>query len=397
MSRYYILEGNFERLAKKLTTIANKCKKYGCEFSFDTVGEQFSEITLDDGQIITAKYIIVDVEGVAKVNGWRFIATVEHTPNGNIIHPYSTDDIQVPTKYHTTDPICEHCNTKRRRNDTFLVYNEETGEWKQVGKSCLKDFTGGLDAEWVARYISYFDEIIKGEAVHSGGYYIPYYPVIDVLKYAAECVKHFGYHKAYSDRPTGERCLEYYLFDTGRLRGERCYLDRIKQEMADCHFCPDNAVDLVEAAIQYTLNETSDSDYIHNLKVLCKSTHITRRNLNLLVSLIPTYYRHIEREAEIIKQAKEAEECVSQHIGNIGDKVEFDATVECITSVDTEYGVSFLYKFVDTVGNIFIWFTSKWIDVTCSYHVKGTVKEHSEFRCCKQTKLTRCRLQEVSI
>lgn len=41
-----------------------------------------------------------------------------------------------------------------------------TGEFKQVGRSCLKDFTGGLDASAVAQYISFFDELIGGKGLN---------------------------------------------------------------------------------------------------------------------------------------------------------------------------------------------------------------------------------------
>ena len=34
--------------------------------------------------------------------------------------------------------------------------NEKTKEFKQVGKSCLKDFTRGLSAESIAYYYSFF-------------------------------------------------------------------------------------------------------------------------------------------------------------------------------------------------------------------------------------------------
>lgn len=395
MSRYYVLEGNIERLEQKLKTISNKCERYGCEFLYSRVGEEYRQIKVDDISEITAKFIIVEVAGKAEVNGWRFVATIEHTPNGNVLHPYGSDDVQIPIKYRTTDPICEHCNTKRRRNDTYLIYNEDTDEWKQVGKSCLRDFTGGLDAEYVAKYISYFDEIIKGESVSASGSYIPYYCVTDILKYAAECVKHFGYYKSSALRSTADRCFEYYLVDNDKLRSSADYIERLRQEMAECQFLPSNNNKLVKDAIDWVLSSQGESDYIYNLKVICKANHVTRRNLGLLASLIPSYTRHIERESELKKQVEEAKFCPSKHIGNIGDKIEFDSTVKCLTSVDTEYGVSFLYKFVDSEGNIFTWFTSKWIDTRYHYHIKGTVKGHDEFRGCKQTSLTRCRLSEI--
>ena len=39
--RYSIWEGNMESLMKKVTRIQNKCKKYGCDFHFEEVGEEF--------------------------------------------------------------------------------------------------------------------------------------------------------------------------------------------------------------------------------------------------------------------------------------------------------------------------------------------------------------------
>lgn len=39
---YKILEENMERLEKKLNKIAAKCKKYGNEFVYEKVGEEYA-------------------------------------------------------------------------------------------------------------------------------------------------------------------------------------------------------------------------------------------------------------------------------------------------------------------------------------------------------------------
>ena len=140
--QYSIFEGNMERLMKKITRIKNKCLKYGCDFHFEEVGEEFRELTDERKNKYTARFVVVDVEGVAVVNGWKFIASVEHTEKGNIIR--AACNIEVPERYYTSSPICEHCKSKRFRKDTYIVMNEETGEFKQVGKSCLMDFTLSL-------------------------------------------------------------------------------------------------------------------------------------------------------------------------------------------------------------------------------------------------------------
>ena len=72
MERYAIPEENMERLKKKLATIKKKCSQYGCEFVFNEVGEEFREVLTEDGMKQTIRFILVEAEGCAVVNGWQF-------------------------------------------------------------------------------------------------------------------------------------------------------------------------------------------------------------------------------------------------------------------------------------------------------------------------------------
>lgn len=153
---YPIFEGNMPRLEKKLNRIKNKCKKYGCEFSYKVVGEEYRK---HEGMAI--RFVLVEAEGTAVINGWEFVAEVEHTENGNIIRGTG---IEVPERYYHCEPICEHCKTNRRRKYVYIVRNTQTGEFKMVGKSCLNDYTHGMNAEFAAAYLSLFDELVKAEA-----------------------------------------------------------------------------------------------------------------------------------------------------------------------------------------------------------------------------------------
>ena len=187
--RYAIYEGNMERLDKKMARIQNKCRKYGCDFRCEEVGEEFRELKDDNGCTYTARFVIIEAEGVAVVSGWRFIASVEHTSKGNIIN--RACDIEIPERYYTGQPMCEHCNSRRGRKDTYIVMNEETGEFKQVGKSCLKDFTNGMSATVVAQYIAAFDDLIKGEEPCEGCRIERYIETEEWLRYVAETIRHF--------------------------------------------------------------------------------------------------------------------------------------------------------------------------------------------------------------
>ena len=111
--------------------------------------------------------------------------------------------------------------------------------------------------------------------------------------------------------------------------------------------------------------------------------------------------REAERIAEEKRIAEEQErKAQSQHIGQIGDKIEMSATLERIASFMTRlpmgYGEQrmYIYTFRTDDGNALIWKTTKGIDFEQDERVnlKGTIKDHSEYKDEKQTVLTRCKV-----
>lgn len=399
MKQFAIYEGNMTRLVKKINRIRNKCEKYGCDFHFAEVGEDFRTVELENGEKVVARFVLVEAEGVAVVNGWKFVASVEHTPKGNIIN--KAFDIEVPERYYTSEAICEHCKSNRHRKDTFIVMNEETGEFKQVGKSCLKDFTGGMNAEGVAQYTSLFDELIEGEEITGGSFGESYFPVKDFLMYAAETIKHFGYVRTQdTGESTRDRAADYYKIEHGGRFFNVEEKERIKREMQSVSFNANatNNCELVEKALAWLNSQSEDNNYMHNLKTACSLEYTTYRNLGIITSLFPTFNRDLEYQAEKTEQEKQralkqASEQKSMHIGTVGDRIEIDVhSIECVTSWETQYGYTRLYKIVDCNGNVYTWKTSNFVEEEKVNKVKGTVKSHNEYRGIKQTEITRCKI-----
>ena len=104
---------------------------------------------------------------------------------------------------------------------------------------------------------------------------------------------------------------------------------------------------------------------------------------------------------QLIKEKKNANapKTASEYIGNVGDKVEMVLTFVQEYTYETNftyYGeIQHIYKFADENGNTVVWKTSKGlynIEEGKTYTVKGTIKEHSEYRGDKQTILTRCKV-----
>lgn len=402
MKQYAILEGNMERLMKKITRIQNKCRKYGCYFHFAEVGEEFREVKDDLGETRLARFVLVEAEGTAIVNGWKFIASVEHTEKGNIIR--AACDVEIPARYYTSDPVCEHCNSKRFRKDTFIVMNEETGEFKQVGKSCLCDFTHGMSAEGVASYTALFDELIKGETPDGNGWGERYFDTAEFLQYVAETIRAFGYRKndPYSnERSTRDRASDYLILDHGGFRGffETAIREQLQKEMEQVSFNPENpeSVKLAENARAWALAQAEETTYMHNLITACKLDRVSFKHFGILASLFPTYDRELEYQArkaaeEAKRKAEHERGLKSVWIGNLKDRITVSVeSFKCVTSWETEYGTTRIYKIVDNAGNVFTWKTGTFLEDGITT-ITGTVKAHNEYKGIKQTELTRCRV-----
>lgn len=381
---YEIYEGNMERLSKKLNTIQNKCGKYGCEFHFEELGESFREIKDESsGETRIARFVKVEVSGKAQIADWEFIATIEHGTPTNIIRSFRPE-VAVPDRFYTADTYCDHCNTRRTRKDTYVIRNTETGEFKQVGKSCLRDFTGGLSAEQVASYISWFDEVIKGEYVEPG--FKPYYYVDEVLLNAVESVRLYGYTKTetygYAES-TRDIVIE-------QIRQFGNYSKRIEND----GFNPLHSgnTEKAQAIMSWAKALPDEFGYISNLKATMSKTCCEHRDIGIIVSAVASYNREMEYQSRKVAQMKQASK--SQWVGNEGDRIELhNLQIRLLTSWETMYGYTYLYKFIDEHGNTFTWKTGKWLGEggeNQRISLKGTVKKHTEFNKELQTELTRC-------
>lgn len=391
--KFSIFEDNMPRLIKKMAVIEKKCTKHGCEFHFEELGEEFHEVKLEDGTIATLRFITVEAEGTAKANDWEFIATVQHMTPVNLISCYRTE-YSVPERYYYSKPICEHCNTTRSRKDTYLVRNTITGEWKQVGKSCLKEFTRGLSAEAVAEYISWFEELVKGES----NYFNPsrkYTNTLDAVMVAVEAVNKFGYKKTRDDEGG------YNCDSTASTVSKVLYrINPGYDTLMDQGFTWETQENesKAKAILAWVRSLTPEvGSYLSNLKAACGDDYCESRNFGLIASSVAAYNREMEKQQR--EASRKQTEAKSGWVGSVGQRIELkDVSLKLITSWYTDFGPTYMYKMTDANGNIFTWKTGKWLgNDSCvpegaKITIKGTIKEHSDYHGTKQTELTRCKV-----
>jgi len=412
MATFRIHEDNIERLEHKLTRIHNKCIKYGCDFSYSQVGEEFVEVE-SEGEKSIQRYVIVEAEGTAVINGWKFVATIDHSnEHGNILRKIS-DDVEIPDEYRTCEPKCEHCNSKRHRKDTYIVYNMETDEFKQVGSSCLCDFTGGYSAELAASYIAMFDALIQGEAPSGGFRCDSYWSVNELIRYAVDIINHLGYVPTsaaeFGMTTTRAEVVDAILYDTHRGRLHKSDIERIESYRETYHpdYTSKELNDSANDIINYIKAVDSNSDYLHNLKVIAESDYIPNKNVGYCVSMVSYYRKQMGiLEAKRVRNEAHAKEVAeSDYISSEGQRITISniSSYEVVTSWQTDYGITHRYKIVDTNGNVIMWDTSNCIYGSSEQQmdgtfrnlisITGTVKKLSEFNGVKQTWITRCRIK----
>ena len=113
------------------------------------------------------------------------------------------------------------------------------------------------------------------------------------------------------------------------------------------------------------------------------------------------HYYYVIEDAEKSLKVKES---TSEYIGEVGDKLDIVLTYVHTATWENAYGgwlnhesITCLHTFKDEQGNVYVWKTANFIeaDYGTKLQVKGTIKEHSEYKGIKQTVLTRCKIQEV--
>lgn len=384
---FTIIEDVQPMFNKKIQELNKKARKLGVkEIECEVVSERIE---------VGVKYLDVKVDfEVIKMSGYKPVAVIEHTySDANIVNKIDFS-VEIPEKYFTIKSVCEHCNSNRRRKTTVLLQDEQ-GNLVQVGKSCLKDFVGRDFNSTIAFYsaiecLQDFEDMLPTECevhVHK------YLDVKKVLQMGIAVMEKEGYVNKQTSLELGESqtgqkawtfCEDVF---TGRKivsKHAQHYLEVYRQDVPE----------EVEQIIDWVNTSNNDSEYMTNVKTIINAGVVKGAHSNILVSIIPSYRRFKEKQHE---QAKKQElnqaNLTNEWFGEVGKRL--DLELECIGCVSTEgfYGITYINKFLDNEGRLFVWFTgTNSFELGEKVKLKGTIKEHSEFREQKQTILTRCKV-----
>lgn len=379
MAIFTIPKYKLKELEKKI----DKIRRKGAVVSFEIINDNVMHRYRDAGTptVFSIPCYEIFVNGHYVINGWSFVGTIEHSSPENIIRiADSAFDGRIPERYRTASRDCEHCHIRRDRTDTYLIYNEDEDEWKQVGRTCLKNYTQGLDAEVCASMIDVFAEIAKAsQNAEIGSFDIDFRSPAHVEQIGLE-------------RDRIRKQVLQYIKDNGYLpvRTVNDFKDKLikKEQLREA---TNEEVQEITAAAK----RLGNSDWSRNARAAWNKEYIEMRDLALIASLCSICLENITKENA---RRDNLEAPSNVFAGEIGDMVEFTVASSMISHYRTPnvYGAASypVYRMTDDEGKVYAWgCTNKDIVIEPGKHIKGRIKSTFERKNGeKVTELTRCKV-----
>lgn len=280
-----------ENMPKFEAQIAKLSKKSIKLIGAEIVPFTFSheERELSDGLKHRVYSVMLTAE-VPKIAGWTFMARLDHSNDTGTIVRMVPNVGELPTTYRDAKATtCDHCGHKRYRRDTFVVRNDETGEFKQVGSTCLKDFFGHdpYKIAKLAELLGYAYEC--GRAANEWGV-----EGLNPRDYRWISVEEFAFATA--------RAVMKHGWVSGKAAYENPNLISTREQAWDVYgydFKHDPAtteeIALAERALEWAAslrNKSNASDYEHNIMVIAEATMMEPRSAGLCASIVGVFYNN---------------------------------------------------------------------------------------------------------
>lgn len=378
-SRLKLPEPTFEILG----TRSEKAVVYELDESIS--GEQTTrEVGVED--VVVSDLRINNIEPI-KLPGWKFIAYLEHSTKGAIAFTSPFFKGSIPDSVISTCR-CDHCNLKITRSKTFVVQNE-AGEFKQVGSSCLQDFIGHNSADQIAHQFEYFGSVYKVLSEYSdleragwhGGRGDKAYDLKTVVAKALFNIEKFGWVSKAKD-------LINCTYSKVLLTDEK--------DVPEIHF--EDADKLIEfISTEITASERQNSQFLNNIVILAQCRFCTKKSLGIACAFLVAKNKLLSDRIRTEKRATLIEQ--SRYLGSPKERLSLEATVAHVAYFDTDFGTQ-TRTILHTDDNCVVvcnqlLVETKEVDYKQQAEVgqrvsfKGTVKEHKEYDQVKQTILLR--------
>lgn len=393
---YLIPEPNVEKFRSKIESLNKRAKKLGlAPLVAADAGVHEERIERKVGKkvhVTVRRYQKILLTGERpKLNGWKMLGTVQHDTGGdssmNVLR--AAPDAEIPESYRTAPNICDHCKTKRRRRDTFII--EKDGQVCQIGRNCLQDFIGDVNPKGIAFYYELWHDptarLPSGDTTSKD-----YAPIEDYLAAVHACIREEGFVSRttarYNDKVRSSAGLAWTVLNPPPKRyGQDLNLPKILDEDYEA------AIEILEWVRGEVADRPNLNGYLANLVAATDGGWMRIKNDGLVASVFRARENDLRGKAETERRRKEAEARRAawaaerdaekdEHIGQVGEKIERAFKVIKVTEKEGEnYGRTYYYYSTilkDEDGRLACLTSSKdpGVDKGDDCSVKAKVKNH---------------------
>lgn len=250
----------------------------------------------DFGDIVPAQFAeFQDIEVIGtspKIDGWSFAGKLEPL-NGEVIAK-SMPGHQLPAEYQNVKAEqmkCDHCGKIRRRNDTYVVTDGH--DFKQVGRSCLKDFMGSHgDPTAMASFAESLSNLTDMVRVFSendgswggGGRGFPAVHLEELVADAIHDIEAVGFVSKQGEDPTSSRVFRSF-FPPQRVSGDKTPIFKITPTEADKAKAP--------VVIEYMRShpEIGKSEFWNNISKIVKHDVVDPKYFGYVIAGVNTFLK----------------------------------------------------------------------------------------------------------
>lgn len=379
---YTVPEDRREDILKAIARNQKKAEKYGSPLIAE-YGEPYAvvvpvfgldpatHVMYEKDKIMVEVFDLTIESEIIRKEGYTVAAKIEHLDEGNIV---TLIDGKGRAEWNTMKPFCEHCRGNHGQRLTFIVRHDDGSE-KQVGRTCLKEYCG-IDPQAIGS-LNEIRAILEQDDIRSYDFEsrpVPRaYRTIDAVALAFRLQKEFGYVSA-SQPGSNKVKLSNLMKQNERPTAE---------ELAE-------AEKLMEVVLAMD-DDTAFQSSLNNVRTLLQCGYCKADNFGYIACSPLMFQKHMNwrKKQEEREAAKMVERQTSGFVGEIGQRLVVDvADLTLLTSWEGEWGYTYLYKIIDVMGNVLIWYASRCIDE--AKKLRATIKDHSERDGVKQTIVTRC-------
>jgi len=330
---------------------------------------------IDTGERDVDGRALVVLSGHAPVlAGWTLAAIVEHRDGRAAVRPVSEHGERLgPDAFAAA--TCEHCLLRRWRSRTYVVVHGETGELRQVGSGCLRDFVGGHDPERACRRAEQL-ALVRAELERAAG------PVLggSSADRSEPTLAQYAAHAARVVRAQG-----FVSREQARRTSRPASADEALRSLEEASGAPDRADRaLADGALRWArgllATKFEPSRFERDaLTVVSGRRILTPRDRGLVCALIAAYRQRRAR---------------SRHLARPGANIEVTVLVERVTARrSARHDTVRRCELIDVEANRLVWWQTQGVALRTGEVVTliGRAQRHTRFGATPVTVLSHCR------